>query len=248
MYVHSCAYPRSTEYSGHQNSADLPFVRGLSPLHYGLRLVRPQRMSVEQYPRGCLLGPQIWSVGRVLIAGIGRCDDKMSKIQLEAGIYVPKTTQVSMRRGIRRAGRKYCVKRTSERERWPLYWTLHTNQPSCINLLEMAGYTLLHFLRRLAGLRRDHKPHALQLHEPRLGQRAPQRWPIEPVEVLRSEDVGNPKVDFFDVWGGDLGYHERDPFEGGYPSKDKVERPEVRAVGYCGEKICAICFQKNEGG
>jgi len=120
------------------------------------------------------------------------------------------------------------------------------NQPSCINLLEVVGYTLLHFLRRLARLRCNHEPHALQLHEPRLCQRVPERRPIEPIEIVRSEDIGDPEVDFFDVWGGYLGYHEGNPCEGTYPSEDEVECPEVRAVGYSREKICVACIRENE--
>lgn len=88
-----------------------------------------------------------------------------------------------------------------------LYRTLHTNQPSCIDFLEMAGYTLLHLLRRLTRLGCNHKPYAFQLHEPRLCQRAPERRPIKPIKIVWSEDVGNPDVDFFDVRGGNLGYH-----------------------------------------
>jgi hypothetical protein len=48
------------------------------------------------------------------------------------------------------------------------------------------------------------------------------------------------------VRGGDPGYHEGDPCEGSYPSEDEVECPEVRTVGYCREKICAVCFRENE--
>lgn len=110
----------------------------------------------------------------------------------------------------------------------------------------MVSYTLLHFLRRLARFRCNHEPYALQLHEPRLCQRIPERGPIEPIEIVRSEDVGDPEVNFFDVGGGYLGYHEGDPCEGTYPSEDEVERPEVRAVGYRREKICVSCIRENE--
>jgi len=81
------------------------------------------------------------------------------------------------------------------------------NQPSCINLFEVLGYTLLRFLRRLARPRCDHEPYTLQLHEPRLRQRVPERGPVELIKIVRSEDVGDPEVDFFDVRGGYLGYH-----------------------------------------
>jgi hypothetical protein len=81
------------------------------------------------------------------------------------------------------------------------------NQPSCVNLLEVVGYALLHLLRRLARLGRDHKSYGFQLHEPRLRQRAPERGPIKSIEIFWSEYVGNSEVDFFDVRGGYLGYH-----------------------------------------
>ena len=122
------------------------------------------------------------------------------------------------------------------------------NQPSCINLLEVVGYTLLHFLRRLARFRCNHEPYTLQFHEPRLRQGVPERWPVEPIKIFRSENIGNPEVNFFDVRGGYLGYHEGDPCEGTYPSEDEVECPEVRAVGDRREKICVVCVQENEAG
>lgn len=120
------------------------------------------------------------------------------------------------------------------------------NQPSCIDFLEVAGYALLHLLRRLARLRCDHESYASQLHKPGLCKRAPERGPIEPIEIVWSEDVGNSEVDFFDVRGGYLGYHEGDPRKGSYPSEDEVEGPEVRAVGYRREKIGAVCIQKGK--
>jgi len=123
---------------------------------------------------------------------------------------------------------------------------VNRNQSSCINLLEVVGYTLLRFLRRLARPRRDHEPYTLQLHEPRLCQRVPERGPIEPIKIVRSEDIGDPEVDFFDMRGGYLGYHEGDPREGAYPSEEEVECLEVRAVGYRREKICAVCIQEKE--
>lgn len=86
----------------------------------------------------------------------------------------------------------------------------------------MAGYTLFHHLRRLGRFRCDHKPYALQLNEPRLRYGAPERGPIEPIKILRGQDVGDPEVNFFDVRGGYLGYHEGDPFEGAYPSEDEI--------------------------
>lgn len=110
----------------------------------------------------------------------------------------------------------------------------------------MVGYTLLHFLRRLARLRRNHETYTPQLHEPRLRQCVPERRPVEPIKVVRSEDIGNSKVNFFDMGGGYLGYHEGDPCEGTYPSEDEIECPEVRTVGYCREEICAACFRENE--
>jgi hypothetical protein len=79
-----------------------------------------------------------------------------------------------------------------------------------------------------------------------LRQRAPERGPIKPIKIVRSEDVGDPEVDFFDVRGGNLGYYEGDPREGTYPGEDEVECPEVRAVGYRREKIRAVCFRENE--
>jgi len=115
------------------------------------------------------------------------------------------------------------------------------NQPSCINLLEVVGYALLHLLRRLERLYRNHEPYTFQRHEPRLRQRVPERRPIKPIKIVW-RDVGDSEVNFFDVRGGYLGYHEGDPCEGTYPSEDEVEGPEVRAVGYCREKICAVVF------
>ena len=120
------------------------------------------------------------------------------------------------------------------------------NQPSCIDLLEVTGYTLLRLLCRLVRSYRNHESYALQPHKPRLRQCVPQRWPIKPIKIVRGKDIGNPNVDFFDVRGGYLGYHEGDPCEGAYPSEDEVECPEVRAMGYRREKICAICFRENE--
>ena len=120
------------------------------------------------------------------------------------------------------------------------------NQPSCINLFEVVSYTLLRFLRRLARLGCNHESYAPQPHEPRLRQRAPERGPIEPIKIVRSEDIGDPEVDFFDVRGGNLGYYEGDPREGTYPGEDEVECPEVCAVGYRREKIRAVCFRENE--
>lgn len=120
------------------------------------------------------------------------------------------------------------------------------NQPSCIDLLEVVSYTLPHFLRRLRRLGCNHEPYTPQLHESRLRQRAPERRPIEPIEIFRNEDIGDPEVNFFNVWGGYLRDHEGDPCEGAYPSEDEVECLEVRAVGYCGEKICAVCIWENE--
>jgi len=118
---------------------------------------------------------------------------------------------------------------------------VNRNQPSCINLLEVAGYTLLRLVRRLARPRRDHEPYTLQLNKPRLRQGAPERRPIKPIKIIRSEDVGDSEVDFFDVRGGYLGYHEGDPREGPYPSEEEVECLEIRTMGYRREQICAAC-------
>ena len=112
----------------------------------------------------------------------------------------------------------------------------------------MVGYTLLRFVRRLARPRRDHEPYTLQLHKPRLRQRAPERGPIKPIKIVRSEDVGDSEVDFLDVRRGYFGYHEGDPREGAYPSEEEVECLEVCTVGYRREKICAACIRKRRLG
>ena len=122
------------------------------------------------------------------------------------------------------------------------------NQPSRINLLEVVGYTFLRLLRRLARLYCDHEPYTLQLHELRLRKRVPERGPVKPIKIVRSEDVGNPNINLFDVRGGYPGYHEGDPCEGAYPSEDEVECPKVCAMGYRREKICVVCFWENEAG
>ena len=105
----------------------------------------------------------------------GKYDDKMSKIQLRAGICIPKTTRVSMRKAIEGIGAgELCQKACWNEKKKRLYRTLHVNQPSRINFLEVASYTIFHLLRRLARLRCDHKPDAFQLDEPRMCQRAPE--------------------------------------------------------------------------